>query len=271
MESANCASRRRGGHACLQAAISRGSFLRLRQQGEPDASVSRDDARFNHRDASPWSASVDGFTVHAGVSIGRANTQARERLIRYCARPALSLERLDVLPNGLITYRSKYPLSGGRSHRVMQPMELMARLAALVPPPRFALIRYLGVFSPASPLRGLVVPSEPVQRGCGHLRESATTPAPVRTDASTEQDPSLAFVPEQLEQARPPPLRKRTSYIDWATLMQRGLNLDVLQCPQHPDAPRAARRSTSEWCRRDGSIGGAARADADRAVLTRTA
>ena len=91
-------------------------------------------------------------------------------------------------------------------------------------------IRYLGVFSPASPLRGLVVPSEPVERSCGHPRESATTPAPVRTDASTEQDPSLAFAPEQLEQAQPPPLRKRKSYIDWATLMQRGLNLDVLQC-----------------------------------------
>jgi len=226
--------------ACLQAAISRGSFLRLRQQGEPDASVSRDDARFNHRDASPWSASVDGFTVHAGVSIGRANTQARERLIRYCARPALSLERLDVLPNGLITYRSKYPLSGGRSHRVMQPMELMARLAALVPPPRFALIRYLGVFSPASPLRGLVVPSEPVERGCGHRSKSVQTGAndekagatPAPAPNNTGQDPSLAFVPEQLEQAQPPPLRKRKSYIDWATLMQRGLDLDVLQCPK---------------------------------------
>ena len=186
----------------------------------------------SYRDTSPWSASVDGFTVHAGVSIGRANTEARERLIRYCARPALSLERLDVLPNGLITYRSKYPLSGGRSHRVMQPMELMARLAALVPPPRFALIRYLGVFSPASPLRGLVVPSEPPERSCGHQRKSATNPAPVRTDPNTQQDPSLAFVPEQLEQAQPPPLRKRKSYIDWATLMQRGLALDVLQCPK---------------------------------------
>jgi uncharacterized protein YbaR (Trm112 family) len=230
--------------ACLQAAISRGSFLRLGQQGEPVASINRDDARFNHRDASPWSASLDGFTVHAGVSIGRANAEARERLIRYCARPALSLERLDVLPGGFITYRSKYPLSGGRTHRVMQPMELMARLAALVPPPRFALIRYLGVFSPASPLRGLVVPSEPVERSCAHQRKSATeqagtndqharaNSAPVRTDASTEQDPSLAFVPEQLEQAQPPSLRKRKSYIDWATLMQRGLNLDVLACPK---------------------------------------
>jgi len=73
--------------ACLQAAISRGSFLRLRQQDEPDASVSRDDARFNHRDA----------------SAACPKTEAREGLIRYCARPALSLERLDVLPNGLST------------------------------------------------------------------------------------------------------------------------------------------------------------------------
>jgi len=39
-------------------------------------------------------------------------------------------------------------------------------------------------------------------------------------------------MPEQLEQAKPPALRKRKSYIDWATLMQRGLNLDVLECPK---------------------------------------
>ena len=147
------------------------------------------------------------ITVHAGVSIGRANTEARERLILYCARPALSLERLDVLPNSLITYRSKYPLSGGRRHRVMQPMELMARLAALVPRKR---------------RRRFLPPSH-----------KPTSPTRSSSDA--------------------------------------GEAADKQQRPQHPDAPRAARRSTTGWCRRDWSIGGADRADAGRAVLTRPA
>ena len=32
----------------------------------------------------------------------------------------------------LIAYRTKYPLRGGRTHRIMTPMELPARLAALM-------------------------------------------------------------------------------------------------------------------------------------------
>jgi hypothetical protein len=47
---------------------------------------------------------------------------------------------------------------------VLEPLELMARLAALVPPPRMHLTRYHGVFAPHSELRAAVTPA---QRGMG--------------------------------------------------------------------------------------------------------
>src|SRR5262249_45724229 len=57
----------------------------------------------------------------------------RERLCRYGARPPFSLERLRVLPGGRIAYRIKKLGAGRGKHRVMTPLELLARLAALVP------------------------------------------------------------------------------------------------------------------------------------------
>ena len=43
----------------------------------------------------------------------------------------------------------------------MSPLELMQRLAALVPRPRLHLIRFHGVLAPNAKLRALVVPQEP--------------------------------------------------------------------------------------------------------------
>ena len=45
------------------------------------------------------------------------------------------------------------------THIVLEPLHLMARLAALVPPPRMHLTRYHGVFAPHSKLRAAVTPA----------------------------------------------------------------------------------------------------------------
>ncbi|WP_437911117.1 transposase [Sorangium sp. So ce327] len=51
----------------------------------------------------------------------------------------------------------------GRTHRVISPMEFMARLAALIPPPKIPLVRYHGVFAPRSSWRSLVTPKPPAR------------------------------------------------------------------------------------------------------------
>lgn len=85
----------------------------------------------------------------------------RERLMRYGARPPFSLDRLRVLPGGRIAYRIKKLGAGRAKHRVMTPLELLARLAAIVPPPRYPLVRYHGVLAPHSAWRREIVPRPP--------------------------------------------------------------------------------------------------------------
>jgi hypothetical protein len=53
---------------------------------------------------------------------------------------------------------------------VLEPLDLMARLAALVPPPRMHLTRFHGVFGPHSML-GVVV--TPAHRGVGGKAQNA--------------------------------------------------------------------------------------------------
>ena len=76
-----------------------------------------------------------GFDVHTGVVLSASDRNGRERLLRYCARPLLSLERLSVLGDGRIAYAIRKP-RGSETHRVMSPLQFLARLAALIPPPR---------------------------------------------------------------------------------------------------------------------------------------
>ena len=45
------------------------------------------------------------------------------------------------------------------THIVLEPLDFMARLAALVPPPRVHQTRYHGVLAPGSALRAAVTPS----------------------------------------------------------------------------------------------------------------
>jgi len=62
-----------------------------------------------------------------------------ERLARYAGRPPLATDRLSLLPDGRLLYRLKHRWRDGTTHVVYEPLELIERLAALVPPPRFNL------------------------------------------------------------------------------------------------------------------------------------
>jgi Putative transposase len=55
----------------------------------------------------------------------------------------------------------------------MTPVELLARLSALVPPPRYPLVRYHGVFAPHAKRRIAVVPRPERTRCTGDLGKGA--------------------------------------------------------------------------------------------------
>ena len=60
----------------------------------------------------------------------------------------------------------------------MTPLELLARLAALVPPPRYPLVRYHGVLAPHSAWRSEIVPRPPTDSSMpGVVRLWADSPA----------------------------------------------------------------------------------------------
>jgi len=46
------------------------------------------------------------------------------------------------------------------THVIFEPLDFIARLAALTPPPRVNLTRFHGVFAPNSPYRPLIVPKK---------------------------------------------------------------------------------------------------------------
>jgi len=68
-------------------------------------------------------------------------------------RPPLSEERLTKTAQGKIVVKLKSPWSDGTSHIVLTPMESMAWLVALIPPPRKNQIRYFGIWAPNVKLR----------------------------------------------------------------------------------------------------------------------
>ncbi len=89
--------------------------------------------------------------------------------IRHVSRPPVATERLAMTSSGQVRYHLKTAYRDGTTHIVMEPLDLVARLAALVPPPRMHLTRYHGVFAPHSRLRAAVTPAH---RGVGAKQPS---------------------------------------------------------------------------------------------------
>jgi hypothetical protein len=149
--------------ACAAIAMQRGSMRAL-----PDTPTNAEEAPLAP-DAPPVEAGAverDGFNLHASVRIAADDDLGRERLMRYGARPPLALDRLRSLPGGRISYLIKKLRDGRAKHRVMTPLEFLARLAAIVAPPRYPLLRYHGVLAPRSSWRQDVVPKTPKPLPC---------------------------------------------------------------------------------------------------------
>jgi hypothetical protein len=81
-------------------------------------------------------AQASGFSLHAGVAAGADEQAKRERLCRYITRPAIAERRLSLTDTGQVRYTLKTPWTDGTTQVFFEPLDFMARLAALVPKPR---------------------------------------------------------------------------------------------------------------------------------------
>jgi len=112
-------------------------------------------------------AKLAGFSLHAGVAAKAHQREKIERLCRYIARPAVSEKRLSLTATGKVRYEPKTPYRNGTTHVIFEPVDFIARLAALVPKPRVNLTRFHGVFAPNSKHRIHVTPAK---RGRGRKK-----------------------------------------------------------------------------------------------------
>ena len=99
-------------------------------------------------------------SLHAAVSWRADQRQELEQLCRYITRPAIANERLKRNRAGQVVLQLKSPYKDG-TPIVMEPLEFMERLAALVPRPRLNLIRFHDVLAPNAKLRRQIVPTPP--------------------------------------------------------------------------------------------------------------
>ncbi len=74
---------------------------------------------------------VAGFSLYASVVAEPHRRDKPERLCRYISRPAVSEKRLALTPNGKIRYQLKTPCRDGTTHVLFEPLDFIARLAAL--------------------------------------------------------------------------------------------------------------------------------------------
>ena len=95
--------------------------------------------------------------MRSPVRIEGQDRAGLERLLRYCARPPFALERLERLAHDQLVYRFPRPQPDGRTELRLTPLELIERLAALIPRPRLHRHRYHGVLAPNAPLRAQVI------------------------------------------------------------------------------------------------------------------
>jgi hypothetical protein len=222
--------------ACATLALRAGEF-----EAHDGAKADPDDLPPGRR-SKRWSAHEAGYDVHAGVCVAAGNHVGREQLARYVTRPAFAMERFTELPDGRIAYQVRHPLGPDRTHRVMTGLELIARLAALVPPPRFPLLRYFGVLAAHSPWRSSVVPRPPEPAVVCHHPHAAPTaapgPPPPVSASCRASDPLLAGpepVPRTLSAEHwrrldDGLLLARQPRVDWAALLRRTWAEDILRC-----------------------------------------
>lgn len=145
-----------GWHVCC-AASAQGLSLFGERAGQPpvrlvDPSQARPDEAV---------AIVAGVNMHAQRTLHGNDHAQLERMVRYLARPPLAQDRLERLADGRYRYTFKRAWKDGSQAVVLEPYDLLARLCALIPPPRMHMVRYHGVLASRSKLRAEVVPEPP--------------------------------------------------------------------------------------------------------------
>lgn len=122
----------------------------------------------------------------------------------------MAIERLHLIEDGRVRLSLRQPWRDGTTELVFTPLELLERLAVLVPRPRINLVLYFGVLG---------------ARAAG--RAEMTGPGGVAADRERTPEPE----PNAPEASAALPECAGGRNRAWATLMQRTFGFEVLACP----------------------------------------
>jgi Putative transposase len=149
-------------------------------------------------------AARDGFSLNAAVACDAHQRDKLERLCRYVSRGPIALERLSIDGDGLVVHELKHPFRDGTTHVLFEPLDFIARLAALVPRPRAHLVRYHGVFAP----------------NAKHRHHIVTGPAPMPVPDNPHDGDG------QIREPKP------TATMSWMQRLRRVFDIDLQSCPR---------------------------------------
>lgn len=159
-----------------------------------------------------------GFSLDGSVRIAAHDRAGLERLLRYCARPPFALHRLRPAstrvplhsPDARVIYELPRPAHDGRTVVRVSPLELIDRLARLIPPPRVHRHRYHGVFAPNATWR---------REATRYGRDDAGSDPAEPDGLADGSDPACGHGVDRGPRRR------------WAQLLARVYEVDPLRCP----------------------------------------
>ncbi|WP_181197423.1 transposase [Enhygromyxa salina] len=157
-------------------------------------------------------ADCGGVNIHVGPVIDGRDRKRLERLCRYMARPPVCQERLAVTESGQVVVRFENAWRNGAHAVVLDPLDFVARLVALIPAPHFNMVRYHGVLAARAASRSDVVPG---------VAPEQPEPTQLRLAYDGEATPVEVEVEVELKPASRHP---------WAWLLARVFAVDVMTC-----------------------------------------
>ena len=129
-------------------------------------------------------------------------------------RSARSPRTARSLPSSSLLFEPAHPRADGTTHLLLDPLELIEKIALLIPPPRFHTLRFHGLLGPRAAWRSAVIPRRP---------------------AAVDEGPTAAGRSEGTgPRAEPSPgsLGSPGESSSWAALLRRVFAIDIFHCPR---------------------------------------
>jgi hypothetical protein len=156
-----------------------------------------ENAQFN----GPHCVAMNGFSLHCARRVRARDRKGLENLLMYMARGPISTARLTRDDDGDLRYALKRAFADGSTPVLLSPIELLEKVAALIPPLWQNQLHYNGVFAPAAAWRNQIVSA---------LKKKSTA----TSDESTPEESS-----------------QEAYRYSWSTLLKRVFNLNLDKCP----------------------------------------